>query len=725
MPTLESNARKLFERFDRNHDGKLELDELQLVVRAWARSQGQYLSHVKVADGARRIMEEADVDNNGTVSLSEFIYYTSQLNSEAFADLMGWQDLFARYANKQTDTINKAGLTKLVHEVLFHTNKAAGLSQPVLSQEDIVTHVNHLLATAKPDNPHATEISFDEFFEYARVKKPEIFMALWEANLNSILPEEEVAETHIFVSEMNEMDELQTLFSSVDKDGNGRLDFAELVEFVKLVALSVGGFTMPHPEAVAFTKNMLQASFSLPPQSEHMYMEILMSFDAFKRFVAHHTGEFSKLFGWHHMFYRFADQHTHKISAAGAFELVDTILSVTKCEDVHCAQVERYTQELLSKSDTNHDGEISLEEFVAFAVANPAMFQPALQAIQTCETPGRLSKKRQVKIFEGTCAEALEDLFHRCDQDGNGRLDRRELESFVRKVLVVQGRRPPHCEVTRLALEVLNQARLSVKDAMDTETISLIEFILYIERCPELYGLLSGWSSLYERYCNPDTNVMMLSGLQSLVREIFQKVYGQTISGDQLQDRVEAYLEEMDVLFTGEIDFVAFVAYAQKFKPFGDLLKRFCEGITVLPSGRVNVDGQWCVDPAPSPYDKGDLPDLMSMTPTPRVPQRANTMPSREERRAMREAAVLEIEQLRRTRSAQGRQPMSMSMSKSKRAPGGLQVDVSVQGRAAPPEEPPVLQRPLSKRPSGGDELWNQINASHEAPTKAGRTGRR
>jgi len=593
-------------------------------------------------------MAEADFDKNGTISLCEFIQYTSKLNSQAFADLMGWQDLFARYAHKQTDTINKAGLTKLVHEVLFHTNKAAGLAQPILSTEEIAVHVNHLLATARPYDPNATEISFDEFFEYARIQKPEIFMALWEANLNKTLPEEDAAQRHIFLCEMDEMEELHALFSSVDKDGNGRLDFGELVKFVKLVALSVGQFTMGQDEAVEFTKKMLRATFSLSVHhDEESYVQILMSFDAFKRFVAHHTEEFSRLFGWNHLFHRFADRRTGKISPEGAFELVDTILSVTKSEEVHCARVETHTQELLAKSDVDHDGEISLEEFIAFAVQNPTMFVPALQALRTCLTPGKLSKKREEKIFENTNAEALEDLFHRCDQDGNGRLDGHELETFVRKVLVVQGQRLPCTEVRRLANEVLNQAKVHVRDAMDTDTISLIEFILYIERSPALYGLLSGWSSLYQRYCDSETNNITPDGLRSLVREIFQKVYGQTITGDQLTDRVEAYLEGMDVLFTGKIDFEAFVAYAQKKKAFADLLKSFCEGLTILPSGRMGSDGQWCAET----WDNEELPDAMAMTPTPRIMQRSNTMPPQRERRAAREAAVFEQERLRRVQS--------------------------------------------------------------------------
>ena len=39
----------LMTEIDKNQDGKLELDELHLVVRAWARSQGQYLSQDKVS----------------------------------------------------------------------------------------------------------------------------------------------------------------------------------------------------------------------------------------------------------------------------------------------------------------------------------------------------------------------------------------------------------------------------------------------------------------------------------------------------------------------------------------------------------------------------------------------------------------------------------------------------------------------------------------------------
>eukprot|EP00959_Pyramimonas_sp_CCMP1952_P333771 6989822-Pyramimonas_sp.AAC.1 len=89
------------------------------------------------------------------------------------------------------DTIDKAGLTKLVREVLSHTNQSAGLAEPSLSCEAIAVHVNELLATVRPKDPHATEISFTEFMTYARIKKPDIFMALWDANLNHTLPEED------------------------------------------------------------------------------------------------------------------------------------------------------------------------------------------------------------------------------------------------------------------------------------------------------------------------------------------------------------------------------------------------------------------------------------------------------------------------------------------------------------------------------------------------------
>eukprot|EP00976_Prorocentrum_cordatum_P110677 1195243-Prorocentrum_minimum.AAC.3 len=57
----------------------------------------------------------------------------------------------------------------------------------------------------------------------------------------------------------------------VDKDGNGRLDFYELVEYVKLVALSVGQFSIGQKEAVEFTKRMLHATWpeSLPQSQIH------------------------------------------------------------------------------------------------------------------------------------------------------------------------------------------------------------------------------------------------------------------------------------------------------------------------------------------------------------------------------------------------------------------------------------------------------------------------
>ena len=50
----------------------------------------------------------------------------------------------------------------------------------------------------------------------------------------------------------------------------------------------------------------------------------------------------------------------------------------------------------------------------------------------------------------------------------------------------MQGQRLPCTEVKKLAHQVLNQAKMHVRDAMDTDTISLIEFVLYIERSPSV-----------------------------------------------------------------------------------------------------------------------------------------------------------------------------------------------------------------------------------------------
>lgn len=106
--------------FDRDSDGKITTDELGIVMRS--------LGHNPTEDELQEMINEVDINRNGTLEFSEFISMMSRHNLE---DSLGISDSVMREAFKQFDVDGNGVITADELRIAMTT-----LGEP-LSKEDV------------------------------------------------------------------------------------------------------------------------------------------------------------------------------------------------------------------------------------------------------------------------------------------------------------------------------------------------------------------------------------------------------------------------------------------------------------------------------------------------------------------------------------------------------------------------------------------------------------
>jgi len=69
----ENTLREIFKVFDKDGSGKIDLDELVDVMKAYFEAVGEPADERKCRDTAAVIMKEIDTGGDGTINIEEFI----------------------------------------------------------------------------------------------------------------------------------------------------------------------------------------------------------------------------------------------------------------------------------------------------------------------------------------------------------------------------------------------------------------------------------------------------------------------------------------------------------------------------------------------------------------------------------------------------------------------------------------------------------------------------
>jgi len=69
----EKTLREIFKVFDKDGSGKIDLDELVDVMKAYFEAVGEPADERKCRDTAAVIMKEIDTGGDGTINIEEFI----------------------------------------------------------------------------------------------------------------------------------------------------------------------------------------------------------------------------------------------------------------------------------------------------------------------------------------------------------------------------------------------------------------------------------------------------------------------------------------------------------------------------------------------------------------------------------------------------------------------------------------------------------------------------
>ncbi|KAK3281448.1 hypothetical protein CYMTET_10766 [Cymbomonas tetramitiformis] len=356
---------QLFTRLDKDNNGFLTREEVQLLVRDWARSNNTFVTFDEVKKHTEEIMAGADIHSTGGITLDQFLGYVRHPDNVAtFAKLMGWHGLFLRYAREYGQTISVNGLKALMREALHAHHGFAPNDVTVKQAVDEMIH--------EVDVDRDNEISLEEFVHYAN--KTNSFSKLFELNLAHQLQPRDSALTLV---EGDELEFLEVLYKRVDKGGDGFLQYDELCHlcYELLVCSGVPREQVGRGVCEEYARQILIANNASTTGK--------VDFRGFKNFVFKCPEVFGKMLPLNVLFQKYAQNEGGKeyILPLGLVELLKQL-----CEDSNVAHdyqtLYRDFQHVMTQADKDSDNKISFEEFIQFALSHPNLLRPTLNQLK-------------------------------------------------------------------------------------------------------------------------------------------------------------------------------------------------------------------------------------------------------------------------------------------------------------------------------------------------------
>eukprot|EP00658_Telonema_sp_P-2_P020088 TRINITY_DN17915_c0_g1_i1.p1 TRINITY_DN17915_c0_g1~~TRINITY_DN17915_c0_g1_i1.p1 ORF type:complete len:479 (+),score=118.79 TRINITY_DN17915_c0_g1_i1:176-1438(+) len=187
-------AMVLFERYDTDGDGQIDLEEASKMVRDLLPATRQKVSDEWVRGQARRMLVQMDLDHNGKIDLEEFLVYSRE-NPEVFGRLAS-ASLQQRTSSGQREE--------------FQVSVARSAESAKSSPRRVLQQIDRVRQNSNPVSPPKSSIGFRAGSEEpspSPTKSPNLTPAS---------------------SSSYQDNEWHTLFMQYDLDGNGQLDVHEV-----------------------------------------------------------------------------------------------------------------------------------------------------------------------------------------------------------------------------------------------------------------------------------------------------------------------------------------------------------------------------------------------------------------------------------------------------------------------------------------------------------------
>ncbi len=253
------------------------------------------------------------------------------------------------------------------------------------------------------------------------------------------------------------------LFRKADQDGNGTLDENELRQVIRDLA-SANGRRLSNEE-VHYHASQCHQEFANPKTG--------LTSDHFEVYVASQPNLFGWLICWRNIFDKYAGQNG-QICFEKSFALVQDIFKANG-QNITAAEARQQATALFHEADADMSGELSFQEFVAYAQKNPEMF-------------GRLAQINSPRKEERASAAMIwiADVFNRADTDRGGKLEADELKPIIRDLAAANGK-----FLTKNDVEEQIQRCLSFQAVPSGfKGVTLREFLMYVDQNKQLFETL-------------------------------------------------------------------------------------------------------------------------------------------------------------------------------------------------------------------------------------------
>jgi len=409
-----------FRKADNDRNGTLDGNELAAVVRELAQANRIPLTVSTVATEVRKCLDQFG-NGHGGVDETGFCNFVGSMG-DFFIHMAKWREVFDRFASKD-------GEMQETDAVMFFTHVFTCNGQQ-FTQAEVVKQAQDMFQEADKDKNSA--LSFGEFVQYARSnenalaklleKVLEMGLAVFAAagggaavNMpRMLLDTEELAPD--FDMEDAKESAAKRLFRKADQDGNGTLDPNELRQVIRDLA-SANGRRLSDQEVQNHAIQCYQ-KFANPKTG--------LTADHFEVYVASEPNLFGWLICWRNIFDKYVGQNG-QICFEKSFALVQDIFRANG-QNITAAEARQQATALFQEADADMSGELSFQEFVAYAQKNPEMFGRLAQI----NSPRKEERASGAMIW-------IADVFNRADTDRGGKLEADELKPIIRDLAAANG----------------------------------------------------------------------------------------------------------------------------------------------------------------------------------------------------------------------------------------------------------------------------------------------
>ncbi len=261
---------------------------------------------------------------------------------------------------------------------------------------------------------------------------------------------------------------------------------------------------------------------------------------------------------WREVFDRYASK-ADEMQESDALQLVKNILTVNG-HSFNEADAVKYRDEMLQVADDDMSGSICFSEFVKYARGKPELFDKLRKKILSPHTSPRKQGANSNSMDVETCLAveaAAQKLFAQADADGNGSLDRSELEGVVRDLA-----RANRCYLTNT--EVAAEVDKCIAAFGNGTVVKQDGFVNYVKTRQALFGNLELWKDVFTAYSSSrgaDGREMSYDDAKRVVTDVL-RYNGRSCAAGDVEHHTREMFTEADSDNSGCISFAEFVKYA-------------------------------------------------------------------------------------------------------------------------------------------------------------------